>query len=523
MAARGGVRQLFRRSMNQLDVVPIGGTEEAQLPFFSPDSQSVGFFANATLKTVSLAGGAPIPLTPVMGTRRGARWMSDGTIVFSYDGAPGLMRVSETGGIPQPITSATSGASEQTHRWLDMLPGGTAVLFTVWTTGLQTAQIAVQSLDGGDPKLLLAGTNPHYVPTGHIVFARENSLWAVAFDARRLEVTGDPRLLVPDVWVYDGGLALYALANDGSLLYVPIGPSGNRTLVWVDREGREELVPRLRPGDYRTARVSPNGLRLAMDDCAPGGFCDLWTYDVARATQSRLTTYAGQDSDPLWTGDGQRVVFSSDRDGQDGLFWKAWDGTGDVERLVTREPAAYVWPRAWSSDGLTLVFDEARAGTIDIGVLSMDSERAARVLIQTEFVESNPAVSPDGSWMAYDANTSGQFEVYVQRFPTLGGLQKISIDGGNQPLWSPDGRELFYRSLDGTRLMVVTIETGPAITAGDPELVFEGQYFSNRRRNYDIAPDGQRFLMIKEGGDNTEQFIVVQNWFEEIKRLVPTP
>lgn len=240
---------------------------------------------------------------------------------------------------------------------------------------------------------------------------------------------------------------------------------------------------------------------------------------MARGTLSRLTTYSGQDQAPLWTIDGQHVVFGSDREGQDGLFWKAWNGTGDVERLVTREPTGGVWPSAWSQDGSRLVFTESSAGSLDIGVLPMDGDRAAKVLIKTEFNEGYPTISPDGGWIAYESDTSGQFEVYVQRFPNLGDRLLVSTGGGIQPLWSPDGRELFYRSPDGRRVLAVPVETGRGFSAGTPAMLFEGSYF--QRGGYDVAPNGHRFVIVKQG--DAPEIILVENWFEEFKQRVPVP
>ena len=314
VALRDGVPQLFRRSMNRLEVVPIDGTEGAELPFFSSDSRSVAFFTASALKVVPLARGAPITLCPIAGTRRGADWLSDGTIVFSYDGAGGFLRISSAGGMPQPVTTLTSDAREEPWRWPDVLPDGSAVLFTLWTTGLETAQIAVQPLEGGEPKVLLAGTNPRYVPTGHLVFARENSIWVAPFDADRLEVVGEVEPLVDRVQVYDGGLAMFALSDEGSLMYFSGEPVANRTLVWVDREGREEPVPGVPPGNYRTVRVSPDGTRLAMDDCDWAGNCDVWTYERARGTPTRLTTDRATDTEPLWTMDNMSCSVHSARD-----------------------------------------------------------------------------------------------------------------------------------------------------------------------------------------------------------------
>ena len=220
---------------------------------------------------------------------------------------------------------------------------------------------------------------------------------------------------------------------------------------------------------------------------------------------------------------------ASNREGTWGLFWKAADGTGDVERLVTREGVPFIVPYGWSLDGTKLVFHEQGSGTgVDIGVLSMEDDRAVQVLIQSEFSEAYPAISPDGRWMAYTADLSGRNEIYVERFPDLGGRLRVSTTGGFAPLWSPDGRQLFYRSINGRQVIAVPVATDPVFAAGTPEVLFEGSYFQvPGARSYDVAPDGERFVMVRMGSSATDtdapaELILVQNWFDELRRLVPT-
>ena len=299
--------------------------------------------------------------------------------------------------------------------------------------------------------------------------------------------------------------------------------------MFVGREGREEPLPGISGGSYRSVRVSPGGTRLALEEFESPS--DLWIYDVLRATLSRLTTDPADDINPLWTLDGERVVFGSDREGPWGLFWVNADGTGDVERLMTDdEVQAFLEPHSWSPDGTMLLFSGrypggGSQGTPDIGLLSMTEDRASEFLIQTEFVEVHPAVSPDGGWMAYTSLRSGGPEVYVERFPDLGDRRLISTEGGRLPLWSPDGRELFYRTPDDAKVMVVSIDTEPSFTAGAPEVLFEDSFFFFRtRRTYDITPDGQRFVMLRLGGAETTEddappaLVVVQNWLAEHER-----
>ena len=470
-AARGTVRQLFVRDRDQLEAIPIRGTEDAVHPFFSPDGAWVGFFTGSALKKVALAGGPPVALCDAE-LRFGASWGPDDTIVFASNSAPGLMRVSASGGEPQPLT--TPDPEEGTHRWPEFLPDGQAVLFTVAQgTRLSEARVAVVSLETGEQQMLVDGADGHFASSGHLVFGREASLWAAQFDPERLEVTGEPAPVVEGVQVNLGGWTHYALANDGALVYLPsVGAGSNLTLVWVDRQGQEEPLPGIPLDFYTELDISPDGTQVAVRRGE-----DVWTYDVARATLSRLTTDPAEDGSSLWTLDGERVVFYSTRDGQPMLFSQAGDGPGDVERLLTREDATALAPRAWSPDGTRLVFDERVPGTgDDIWVLSMEGEPAAEVLIQTEFREQHAALSHAGRWIAYSSDLSGQVEVYVQRFPDLGNRLRISANGGREPLWAPDGGGLFYRSVDGSQMMVVAIDSEPVFTVGTPQLLFEGRY-----------------------------------------------
>ena len=316
------------------------------------------------------------------------------------------------------------------------------------------------------------------------------------------------------------GATNFGFSQDGSLVYVSGGHTvGLRwVLVWVDAEGREEPLG-VRPAAYTTLRLSPDGTRVATSITEQGNL-DVWIGELARGTLSRLTTHPAWDSNPIWTPDGQRVVFASGRDGQFGLFWRAADGTGAVENLVIRETVTR--PSSWSRDGKTLVVDYSSSELeTNIGALSLEGDRTLRALLETDAGESLPAISPDGAWIAYQSDQTGQPEVYVERFPDLGDRQQISTGGGTMPIWSPDGTELFYRRPRDGAMMVVRGTTEPSFTPDPPEVMFEGQY----GRSYDVAPDGQRFLMAKRLEDDTSapsQIIIVQNWFDELQRLVPT-
>jgi serine/threonine-protein kinase len=518
IGVRGGVQQLYRRSMDQLEAVAIPGTEDAEVPFFSPDGQWVGFFTTDKLKKVALAGGPAVTLSDISGNRSGAIWSRDDTIVFSFLGS-GLLRVSAAGGAPQPVTQLQADKGEGGHRWPDILPGGKAVLFAVGSgTGagaLPTTRIAVLDPKTGQHRILLEGTHPRFLPTGHIVFARPGSLWAVPFDPERLELTGSPSPLLEGVQVNAGGLANYAIADDGSLVYLPGQAAAERRLVWVDRKGTEEALA-APPRNYGPPRLSPDGRRIAT---RIGG--DAWVYDISRDTLTRLTFEPSGSSFSAWTPDGNRVTFHGNRGGSSGLFWKLADGSGSEERIATSEH--FLVPGSWSPDGQLFAFTEANPVTRDdLWVLSMDGDRKAQPVLRTPFNEGRPKFSPDGRWLAYISEESGRDEVYVQPYPGPGGKWQISTEGGNEIVWARNG-ELFYRN--GDQMMAVETTTQPTFSAGRPRLLFEGQYVigGGGGAGYDVSPDGQRFLMIqsRESAGGPSQIQVVLNWFEELKRRVP--
>jgi serine/threonine-protein kinase len=511
VARRGsGASQLYVRPIDELGATPLPGTEGAQFPFFSPDGQWIGFLevVERKLKKVPLSGGPPLTLCDVGGLQ-GASWGPDDTILLST--ASQLLRVSASGGTPEPVTRLDPGEEGQGQRWPEILPGGQAVLYTTWPGVVADASIAVQSLETGERRILVeGGTNPRYVPTGHIVFARTGWLLAVPFDLERLEVTGSP---VPVL----EGVGQFSLSREGSLLYVS-GTASSRKLVWVDRQGVERPVTEtLRV--YGHTRLSPDGQRLAVDTTDAG--TNVWLLELGRDTLTRLT-FEGSNVRPLWSPGGERVLFGSNRAGVYNIFSQPADGSGTPEQLTT---GAYRIPTSVSSDGKTIVFRQNSDTTgRDIGMVRLESEAEPEMLLQTPFNEHSGMLSPDDRWLAYVSNESGREEIYVTPFPGPGGKWQVSAEGGTEPLWSRDGRELFYRS--GEKMMAVPISSGQELTPGKPTLLFEGRYQTglvggDTGSNYDVAADG-RFVMIRaEEGSGPTQINVVLNWFEELKRLVP--
>ena len=525
----GDDNELWVRAVDELEGAPLTGLgRNPGSPFLSPDGNWVGYFEGGNaLRKVSINGGPPVTICELPGGAwGGASWGLDDEIVFATGETSGLQLVAAGGGEPQRLTDA---ASDVDHLWPEILPGGEAVLFTI-KEGQNVGDIALVSLDSGETRVLVpGGSNPRYVPTGHIVYGSRGTIRAVGFDLDRLEVTSDPIPVLERVSTKFSGATNIGISQNGSLFYVrgPEYAAVERTLVWVDRAGREEPLS-AEPRAYAYPRISPDGSRVALD--VRDQEQDIWIWDFARETLTRLTFHPGPNLYPTWSPDGLQVVFGLNGN-PNSLLRKAADGTGSVELLD--ESTSNFLPQTFSPDGTQLVFAELNTGGggFNIGVRAMDAEGTSKPLLATEFDEMNAELSPDGAWLAYQSNASGRFEIYVRPFPNVEeGRWQISSGGGAKPLWAPDGRELFYLSSDG-RLMAVPVATDP-FAPGNPEVVFEQTYIASGGagggigvgRTYDVSPDGKRFLMIQErSGDEIEppQLILVQNWLDELNRLVP--
>jgi eukaryotic-like serine/threonine-protein kinase len=525
VAVQAGNQQLFLRPLDSQEAKPIAGTEGAIDPFFSPDGQWIGFFAGGELKKVSVNGGAAITLASAVGPG-GASWGSQGYIALqaAVGAAAGLQQVSQEAGTPQPLTRL--GRGDLNQGWPEFLPGGKALLFahtpsfTVWNG----AQISVQPAGTGEPRNLVGGTQPRYAATGHLLFARGGTLMAAPFDLRSLTLTGAAvPALVGVMQSNSTGGAQYSISSTGTLVYVAGGlPSSESRLVWVSRSGEEQPLSAA-PHNYQFPRISPDGSRVAVVIAEQEQ--RIWVYDVSRETLTRLTFEGIANTTPTWSPDGKRIAFgSSQAAGQFNLFWRAADGSGDAERLTTSD---YLnTPSSFSPDGQFLAFQDNRPETgRDIWMLRL-ADHKAQPFLRTPYEDTAPKFSPDGKWLAYSSNESGRREIYVQSYPSPGGKRQISTDGGQEPVWNPNGRELFYRS--GSKIMAAQVDTKSGFSLGKPRMLFEGPYVrtSASFAFYDVSPDGQRFLMLKPSeqaqAPAPAQINVVLNWFEELKQKVPT-
>jgi len=528
-------RQWYIQLINQLEPTPLAWPRGAANPFFSPDGQWVAFndTDDDTIKRMAIGGG---PLTLVGRVEaaglRGASWGEDGTIVFGRTDNSGLWRIPAAGGQAAEFTKLEGPGYR--HLWPYVLPGGAGVLFTIWSPS-GGSQIAVADPRTGQHRVLLSGGGaPRYLRSGHIVYRTgglEGTLAAAGFDLATLAVTSKAVPMVEGVVSKPFGATSYDISRDGSLVYAAgRAPSNLRELVWVDRKGSE--TPLGAPARaYQYPRISPDGTRVALD--VRDQDADIWIWDIARRTLTRLTFDPASDEYPVWTPDSRTILFGSGPANGQNIFWQSADGTGSPTRL-SQSPNDQD-PATVTPDGSVLLFRDTdiQRRTADIRSLRLPLMPAGPTLpevkpvVVTRFDERNPEVSPDGRWLAYESDESGQFEVYVRPFPDVdSGKWQVSTQGGRAALWSRDGSELFFLSNTDNTISSVRLGTGTTWTNAPPVEIVKADYFHPTAggRAFDVAADGQRFLFIKnpEASRDTS-VVVVQNWHEEVKRLVPVP
>jgi Tol biopolymer transport system component len=540
--ADGKVR-LHTRLLQQNQVTPLAGTENAFSPFFSPDGEWIGFFADDKLKKISVEGGAAVTLCNA-GDPDGASWGDDGNIIAALNGSggEGLWRVPSAGGTPVPLTKLNPG--EVTHRWPQVLPGSQAVLFTAHTVigNYDEASIDVVSLKTGARKTVLrGGFFPRYLVTsngtGHLIYLYQSTLFAVPFDPARLALAGAPVPILENVSGSAGAGGLFAFggapSGPGTFVYLA-GTGRGLPISWLDSAGKVQPL-HAPPGVYRFLRLSPDGKRLAFSMSSGTGM-DIWVKDLDRDTPSRLSFVAGVSRSPVWTPDGKNIVFRSDNSPAPGLYWIRSDGSGEAQRLTDGKLSE--WPFSFSPDGKRLAFTgDGNGGSFDIFTAPVEGDPGRGALgvrlgkpelfLGTPFAEGYSRFSPDGRWLAYQSNESGTFEVYVRPFPGPGGRWQISMGGGLYPVWSRDGRELLFATLDQRVMAVGYSVSGDSFAAGKPR-VWSGTRLLNvaGAQVYDLAPDGKRLAAILASDDASAQKLPTHltfllNFFDELRRRAP--
>lgn len=509
VAVVGDHTQLYLRRMDQDEIQPIQGTDGAHSPFFSPDGKWVGFFADEKLKKVPISGGEPeILCAAPLGF--GGSWGSTDIIFFIPTDTTEIWKISSVGGSPQPLINLASQKESLACHWPEILPGGDAVLYS-----LRDGGISVFSVRSGRRKMFLdSGSYARYSPSGHIVYADRGKLRAVRFQLDKLEVTGLPVTVLDGVRTERQGAAQFALSRDGSIAYVPGIDATLGTLQWIDRSGKAEPLG-LPKADYGAFKISPDGQAIAIPIIEAGN-SNIWIYNLTRGTLTRFT-FGQADYSPIWTPDGRWIVFSSGGNGTEHFYKKLADGSGEAEQITENEPCL-CHPASFSLEGKQIA---SFCRTMDLWIFPFERGQEPRPFLQTRFIETFPAFSPNGRWIAYTSDESGRWEIYVRPYPGPGGKWRVSTDGGEESRWSQSGQELFYRF--GNRWMAVKVDSGDEFSAGKPYVLFEGPYINIQGYSYDVSPDGQRFLVV-EGSEQelaVGQVHVITNWLEELKRLVP--
>jgi eukaryotic-like serine/threonine-protein kinase len=523
VARTAGKSQIWLRPLNAVESRPLSGTENGSQPFWSPDGRYLGFFAEGKLRkldwasgTIQTLGDAPDP--------RGGAWNQNGMIVFSPRADSPLYGVSAEGGVPSPVTSLDATEKEGSNRWPHFLPDGRHFLYMAYHTGAKSMPIWLASLDSRDKRRILESISMvEYTEPGYLVYVLDHSLVAQAFEVRNLELKGNPFLLAESVEAEGEagitGRASFTVAGGGVFAYLA-GEHRQAQLTWFDRKGKAlgTVGP---PADYGEPSMSPDGKYLAISQRNSGGR-SIWIQDLLRATQSRLT-FGSVDSAvaPLWTPEGDRIVFTSNQKGVSDLYWKPSNGTGKEDLLFSSDSDKYA--DDVSRDGRYLIFENvsSTSGRSELWVLPLMGDRKPKPYLQGDSYLTHSVISPDEHWVAYSSNEAGGREIFVQSFPEAGAKFQISNDGGDCPLWRNDGKELFYVGGSGG-IVAVPVETGATFRAGAPQVLFQVPLLNltaQPRTVFALSSDGQRILvnhLLEES--NRTPITVVANWEAELKK-----
>ncbi len=516
-----GKKQLYLRALDRLAATPLAGTEGGTYPFWSPDSRDLGFFADGKLKRIAAAGG-PVQVLADAPLGRGGAWNGAGEILFSPRSESGLLRVSASGGPVAPVTRFDPSSPVTSHRWPAFLPDGRRFLYVAFSAVLSGPDaghaVMAGSLDSAEPRLIVrCNAKAEYTAQGFLLYTREQNLLAVRFDPDSLTTSGEPVILAENVRVYPNtASAIFSASQHGGIVFASGTSPPISQLVWFDRTGAK-TEPVDVPVDCEDPRLSPDGRLIAVNRIDPQtGASNIYTFDGASASWSRLTFWPTFEHGTVWSPDGKRIAFDSMRKPPADIYVKAI--TGANETLVVEGEAGAV-PTDWSADGEILLFQRSSTQTgWDLWTASPDGKRAPAPLLATTYNEEGGQLSPDGRWLAYTSDESGRSEVCVVAFPSLDGKWQVSDAGGSQPRWRRDGAELFYLAADRA-LMAVGIKTAAGFEKDKPERLFDTRARYTGYRAYDVAPDGQRFLIntvLAEG--DSPPLTVVLGWPDALGR-----
>ncbi len=511
---------LWIRPIDSLQARPLAGTDGATYPFWSPDSHFIGFFSGGKLKKVEFSGGPPFTICDAS-DGRGGTWNREGVILLTPAVNTTIFRVSASGGPLIPLTTLDPSKNETTHRWPYFLPDGRHFLY--WSGSVfspretLTNSVLLGSLDLKESKLLLHSHANAIYASGHILFMQQYTLMAQPFDIRSLQLTGDA---VPIADPIEEGRSVakgvFSASEDGLLTYVEGASGADRRLEWFDRNGKQAGAV---PGEdaYAGVRISPDGKKLLYYLDSSG--YDVWSYDLARGVKTALTFGSGSgqgNNYPVWSPDGRRIIYSSYRKGQYGLYSKASDGSG-TEESILEAVGRIRFPTDWSPDGKSLTYIEGALGGWAIWMLPLDGQREPYLFQKSQFAEREAAFSPDGKWVAYCSNESGDYKVYVVPFPGPGGKWQVSPAGGCGPRWRRDGKEIFYISSDNKMTATEVKPSGSSFEVGATHALFATRAYGVFGR-FDVSADGQRFAIPYEAGQPTAAITLVVNWPAELKK-----
>ncbi len=513
---------LYVRSLTASLPQPLEGTDDATYPFWSGDGSELGFFAAGKLKKIDAGGGPPQNVCDA-GNARGGTWNQNGTILFTPGTAQPLMRVSAAGGTPEPLSKLDSERSENSHRWPSFLPDGKHFLYWARSSkGPPADLVYIGELGSAKGKVLMQSDSMATYASGYLLFLRDQALMAQPFNLSRLELSGDPVLVAQQVG-FNGAVAhpLFTVSQTGILVYQSGNLDNGWNLLWLGRDGKP-VASSPQPDRYILPVISPDGKRMAVGVFTGSqGIGDLWIYDLARGTNTRVTFGPSNNGSPVWSPDGKTVYYGSSSKGISHISAKAADGSG-AERVILETPNIVEVPMSSSSDGRYIAYsrkDLAKDAGSHIWVLPLFGDGQPFPILQDAWSEKDAEISPDGKWLAYVTNDSGRNQVYITPFPGGGAKWEVSKDGGSSPKWRGDGKELFYLdNSDGIVAVDLTV-SGSAIDLGVPHVLFQAIGIQRDYGPYDVTADGKKFLInsgnIAQGG---EPLTLVQNWLTAIKK-----